>query len=392
MRLMFVHNAYKQRGGEDAVFDAEVQLLKSRGHAVGTYRAHNSDVATTSRARLAVETVWSSRAKLALQERLREFRPHVAHFHNTFPLISPSGYAACRAEGVPVVQTLHNYRLLCPNALFFRDGRPCEDCLGKAVPWPGVVHACYRGSRAATGVVATMLTAHRYLRTYDEMVDVYIALTQFERQKHIEGGLPAEKVILKPNFVHPDPGAGEGRGGYVLFVGRLSQEKGLKTLLAAWERLGEGVPLKIVGDGPLAAKVARADRQSPGVEWLGGRSARETLALMGEASALVFPSEWYETFGRVAVEAFAKGAPVIGSDIGAIPEVVEHGRTGLLFRPGDVESLITQVEWLFNRPAELGRMRREARIEFEAKYTAEKNYLKLTRIYELAAEAARDHA
>jgi glycosyltransferase involved in cell wall biosynthesis len=384
MRVLIIHNTYQQRGGEDIVFDTELQLLESRGNAVATYLAHNRAVPAMTRARLAVETVWSTRSKLALQDRLREFRPHVAHFHNTFPLISPAGYAACRAEGVPVVQTLHNYRLLCPNALFFRDGRPCEDCLGKTLPWPGVAHACYRGSRAASGVVAAMLTTHRTLGTWNEMVDVHIALTMFAREKYIEGGIPANKIVVKPNFVYPDPSIGGGRGGYALFVGRLSIEKGLKTLLAAWKRLGKSMPLKIVGDGPLSVEVAEIARQTLGVEWLGNRSVGEVHALMGEASALVLTSEWYETFGRVAVEAFAKGTPVIASDIGAISELVEHGRTGLHFRSGDPESLIAQVEWAIAHPMELAWMRREARAEFEAKYTAERNYQMIMDIYEMA--------
>src|SRR5215212_1442885 len=262
-RILAVHNTYRQRGGEDVVFETELQLLRSRGNTVAAHLVDNRDIPSTKRVSLAVETVWSTRSRLALRDRVRELKPHVAHFHNTFPLISPSGYAACRDEGVPVVQTLHNYRLLCPNGLFFRDGHACEDCLGKTPPWPGVMHACYRGSRPATGVVAAMLTTHRALRTWTKMVNVYIALTEFARQKYIEGGLPAERIVVKSNFVHPDPGAGEGGGGYALFVGRLSPEKGLETLLAAWEQLGVKVPLKIVGSGPMAERVAKASRRLP---------------------------------------------------------------------------------------------------------------------------------
>lgn len=376
-----VHNAYQQRGGEDVVFEAELELLEGYGNEVYGYRASNKDVPGRSRLRLAAETVWSSGSKRAIQKLLLEVRPDVAHFHNTFPLISPSAYAACREEGVPVVQTLHNYRLLCPNALFFRDGGVCEDCLGKAVPWPGVLHACYRGSRAATGVTAAMLAAHRALDTWTEKVDVYVALTEFARQKFIEGGIPAEKIVVKPNFVHPDPGPGDGGDGYALFVGRLSPEKGVKTLLAAWERLGQSIPLRIVGDGPLAQWVAEVTKRLPEVEWLGALPAEQVHELMGGASMLVFPSEWYETFGRVAVEAFAKGTPVVAADTGAVAELVDHGRTGLRFRPGDPEDLAAQVKRTLLRPAELAEMRREARAEFEARYTAERNYRMLMEVY-----------
>jgi glycosyltransferase involved in cell wall biosynthesis len=200
---------------------------------------------------------------------------------NFFPLISPAVYYAARAEGVPVVQTLRNYRLLCSNGLFFRDGHVCEDCLGKTLPWPGVIHACYRESRAGTVPVAAMISIHRALRTWTRMVDVYIALTEFARQKFPEGGLPAKRIVTKPNFVHPDPGPGEGQGGYAMFVGRLSSEKGVGTLLEAWERLGGRIPLKVVGDGPLASRMIEASRKPLGIEWLGRRPLEEVYARMG---------------------------------------------------------------------------------------------------------------
>ena len=386
MRILVVHNYYQQAGGEDRVFLEETDLLEANGHEVVRYELHNERVTTMNPAMLAKDTLWSATAYKDLEAIIRRERPHVAHFHNTFPLVSPAGYYAAKAAGVPVVQTLHNYRLLCPVALFFRDGRVCEDCLGKAVPWPGVVHGCYRGSRAASGVVATMLTVHRALRTWTEMVDVYVALTGFARDKFVEGGLPGARIAVKPNFVAPDPGPGQGGGGYALFVGRLAPEKGTGTMLAAWARLRSGIPLKIVGDGPLKDRVAKAAATRPDVEWLGHRPVAEVHRLMREADLLVFPSEWYETFGRVAAEAFATGTPVVAADIGAVAEVVEHGRTGLLFRPGDPEDLAAQVDGLLSQPERLRRMRREARAEFEAKYTAERNYLALMEVYGAALE------
>ena len=386
MKILAVHNRYQRPGGEDQVFVDETALLEARDHRVVRYEVHNDQVERVNRLTLAKDTVWNTSAYRELRALIRRERPDVVHFHNTLPLISPAGYYAARAEGVPVIQTLHNYRLLCPVALFFRDGRVCEDCMGKAVPWPGVVHECYRGSRAASGVIATMLTVHRVMRTWTEMVDVYVALTEFARSKFIEGGLPAGKIVVKPNFVAPDPGRGQGGGGYALFVGRLAPEKGTGTMLAAWERLGTRIPLKVVGDGPLRDRVVEAAARRSNVEWLGHRPVEEVHALMGKADMLVFPSEWYETFGRVAVEAFATGTPVIAADIGAVAELVEHGRTGLEFRPGDPEDLVTQVEWALSHPAELRLMRDEVRAEFEAKYTAERNYRALMEIYEAALE------
>ena len=381
-----IHNRYQQPGGEDEVFLAEASLLECYAHRVVRYSTHNDRMAEMNRLALAGNTLWNSSTYQELRTLIRQERPRVAHFHNIFPLISPAGYYAAKAEGVPVIQTLHNYRLLCPNAQFFRDGGVCEDCMGKVIPWPGVVHKCYRGSRAASAVVTAMLATHRASHTWTEMVDMYVVLTEFARRKFLEGGLPARKLTIKPNFVYPDPGPGEGRGGYALFVGRLSPEKGIGTLLTAWERLREQIPLKVVGDGPLAEQVASAASRYPYLEYLGYRSAEEVHGLLKEASVLIFPSEWYETFGRVAAEAFATATPVIAAEIGAVAGLVEHGRAGLRFRPGDPEDLAAKVRWFLSHPEEHSRLRWEARAEFEAKYTAERNYQTLMKIYESTLE------
>lgn len=345
------------------------------------YTAHNDQVAKMSRSALAQATVWNQAVYRELRALIRKEHPQVAHFHNTLPLISPAAYYAARAEGVPVVQTLHNYRLLCPNALFFRKGGVCEDCLGKTFPWPGVVHACYRESRPASGTVAAMLSAHRTLGTWRGAVDLYVALTEFARRKFVEGGLPSEKIVVKPNFVHPDPGIGRARGDYVLFVGRLSEEKGLDTLLAAQEQLGKQVQFKLLGDGPLAPRVAEAARRQ-NLEWLGRLPKDRVVDIMKDAQALIFPSVWYEGFPMVIAEAYAVGLPVIASDLGSMSSLIEHGRTGLRFRPGDPEDLTGQVKWAMTHPAELGRMRQAARAKFESEYTAERNYQLLRETYE----------
>jgi len=381
MRILTIHNRYQIRGGEDECHEAEVSLLREMGHQVEVYEESNDHVAALGNLDLSAKTIYSQAAYQTVRRRLTERPCDVVHVQNFFPIISPSVYYAAKAEGVPVVQTLHNYRLLCPNALFFRDGHVCEDCLGKFIPYPAILHSCYRESQVASGGVATMLTVHRAMSTWTKMIDLYIALTEFARQKFIAGGLPAEKIMVKPNFVSPDPGFDNGCGGYALFVGRLSVEKGLDTLLAAWENLGTQIPLKIVGDGPLADQVEAATKRLSHVEWLGRRPMAQVHALMGEAKFLVFPSKWYETFGRVAIEAFAKGTPVIAANIGAVAELVDSGRTGLHFRSGDAEDLTAKVEWVMANPASLAHMRRESRAEFEAKYTADKNYQKLMEIY-----------
>lgn len=389
MRVCVVHNHYLQPGGEDEVFRTEAGLLERYGHDVLRYTVHNDIVREVHPLVLAGKTVWNPQSYWGLRALIRRRQPDVVHVHNTFPLLSPAIYHAARAERVPVIQTLHNYRLLCPGATFFRHGRPCQECLRSRVPWLSLRYACYRESRAATGAVVAMLVAHRWLRTWERHVDLYVALSEFARQKFIEGGLPADRIVVKPNCVNPDPRPGDGSGRCALFVGRLSPEKGVATLLVAWRWLGGKVPLKVVGDGPLAPEMARAVAGATGIEWLGRQSPEEVYALMGEASFLVVPSECYETFGRVVVEAFAKGTPVLVSDIGSLAELVEDGRTGLRFRPGDPDDLAAKVEWMLGHPDRVATMRREARAEYEAKYTAEENYRRLMAIYELAIGTAR---
>jgi glycosyltransferase involved in cell wall biosynthesis len=382
MKILIAHNYYQQPGGEDQCVAAEAALLRAHGHEVIKYSLHNDSVNALGRFQVAARTIWSLSAYHEVRSLIRAHRPKIVHFHNTFPLISPAAYYAARAENVRVVQTLHNFRLLCPNALFFRAGRVCEDCLGKSVPWPGVVHKCYRDSRTASAASAVMLTAHRAVETWQKVVDVFIALTQFSREKFIQGRLPAGKIAVKPNFVYPDPGRGAGTGGYGLFVGRLSAEKGLDTLLKAWAILRENVPLKIVGDGPLSDMVKQAAAKDSRIEWLGRKPAAEVHDLIGEAKFLLCPSNCYENFPMVIAEAFAKGTAVIASNLGAMAEVVDHGRTGLLFAPGSAADLAASIQQLLANLPALSRMRQSARQEYEEKYTVESNYLLLMEIYE----------
>jgi len=387
MRILTVHNHYQQPGGEDAVFSTETVLLRQKGHEVVQYTEDNQRINGIRQVALAADTIWSRPTRHRLLRILRNVQCDVVHFHNTFPLISPSAYSACREAGVPVVQTLHNYRLLCPAAIFFRDGHVCEECLGKTPPWPGVLHTCYRESRAQTTVVVAMLTLHRWLKTWQKQVDVYVALTEFARGKFIEGGLPAEKILVKPNFVSPDLGMRESDGSYALFVGRIAREKGVRMLLQAWQGL-RGTPLKIVGDGPLMDEIRGfvQEQKLAGVEVLGQRARQEVLTLMKGAQFLVFPSECYEGFPVSIAEAFACGVPVVASRLGAMAEIVEEGRTGLYFSPGDPDDLSAQVKWAFTHPEEMAQMGRRARQEFQAKYTADRNYEMLMAIYRKALE------
>lgn len=337
---------------------------------------------------LMADTLWNRRVHRELGDLVGRERPAVVHFHNTFPLMSPAAYDAARGGGAAVVQTLHNYRLICAGAQFLREGRVCEDCMGRSVPWPAVAHACYRGSRAATAAAVGMLVAHRAVGTYRRDVDVYIALTEFARRKYVEGGLPSARIVVKPNFVAEDPGMGDGRGDergpYALFVGRLAEGKGLELLLRAWPLVGTGARLKVVGDGPLAALVREAVAKCPEIEWLGRRPLNEVFAVMGDASFLVMPSTWYEAMPRTVVEAYSRGTPVIASRLGALEELIAPGRTGLHFEAHADGDLARQMRWAFDHPQEMRGMRPQARRQYEQKYTAAANYQQLRQIYEQA--------
>jgi glycosyltransferase involved in cell wall biosynthesis len=392
IRILMVHNPYQQAGGEDAVVEAETQLLAEHGHAVVRYERNNDELRNGGgfqSLRAGFQAVWASWSYREVKALIAKEKPDVAHFHNTFPLISPAAYYACAEADVPVVQTLHNYRLLCPSATFLRGGKVCEACLGKSVAWPGVVHGCYRDSRAATAAVGAMLATHKAMGTWKKKVDMYIALTEFARRKFVEGGLPEERIAVKPNFLVCDPGAKRGPGDYALYVGRLSEEKGPRVLMKAWAQLGGNIRLKTAGDGPLKEELVREIRASglSKVELPGQVRSEEIAGLLHGARFLVLPSVWYECFPMTVAEAFACGVPVIASRLGSMAEIVADGKTGLHFTAGDDADLAAKVEWAWNHPEELLRMGRAARAEYEARYQPSKNYEMLMDIYRRAIAA-----
>jgi glycosyltransferase involved in cell wall biosynthesis len=394
LNILLAHNFYQQAGGEDQVFADEGHLLESRGHQVTRYTVNNDAIPNMGALSLAAKTIWNRQTYAELRILLQQQRIDVVHFQNTFPLISPSAYSAGNRAGAAVVQELPNYRLLCANALMYRDGHVCEDCLGRSIPWPGLLHRCYRGSLAATSVVTSMLVTHRALGTWQKRVDAYIALTEFGKEKFIAGGLPAAKISVKGNFVYPDPGVAVGEGDYAVFVGRLSPEKGIETLLKAWEILrgqpGRPLGLKILGDGPMASNVREAAASNPLVQWLGRRPMNDVLEMVGNAMFLVCPSHWHETGGpKTVLEAFAKGTPVVASRLGIMQYVVDHGRTGLHFEAANPTDLARQARLLADDADLRARMRLAARSEFESKYTADQNYRLLMQIYERAIAGRR---
>ncbi len=380
MKILTIHNKYKFRGGEDESRESEDRLLIANGHEIRQLIFDNTTITGTAVFKAGLTASWSSGAHRAAYEILSEWRPDILDVHNFFPLASPSVHYAALKLGIPVVQTLHNYRLFCPGSLLFRNGAPCEDCIHSWFPWRGIVHKCYRGSSTQTSAVSLMIALHRTLRTWEKTVSQFIAVSAFEKRKFVEAGFPESKIMVKPNFVLDSAGPGMG-GGELVFVGRLVPEKGVRTLLAAMALTKAPVSLAIVGDGPLEMDVRAAATTDPRIRYLGRIPQKEVLDLLGKATALVFPSEWYETFGRVAAEAFARGTPVIAARIGAVEEIVDDGRTGVHFTPADPYDLAQKITWAHDNPGKLSQMRFAARQEFEEKYTAERNYDLLLEAY-----------
>jgi len=394
---LLAHNYYRScaPSGEDAVFEGERRLLERNGVHVIPFIRRNDDIADLAglpRVRLAIDTSWSASSYRSVRDLIGRERPDVAHFHNTFPQISPSAYAACRDRGVPVVQTLHNYRLICAGALLQREGQPCQECVNGSQIFgllPGLRHRCYRGSLAATGALTLMLAANRLSGAYVHNVDRYIALTRFAASRLAAGGLPADRIVVKPNCLEETPERGGGSGGFALYVGRLSQEKGVRTLLNAWRHLGSR-RLLIVGQGPLHEELRETARTAGlAVEFLGHRPRAEVLALTRQAMFLIVPSEWFEGFPMVVVEAFACGTPVIASKIGSLDEIVADGLTGAKFRPADPEELAEAVRRLSADPDGLARMRIAARATFDREYRSERNLSQLLAIYRDAMSGAQ---
>jgi glycosyltransferase involved in cell wall biosynthesis len=373
VRILVAHSRYRSgpASGENAVVADEARVLQEAGHEVHVFEASVSG--TFDALRAAPGAIWDPGRAAALRRLIRRYRPDVVHVHNLFPALSPAVIRAAAAEGVPVVMTLHNFRLMCLPATFLRDGRVCEDCAGR-LPWPGVVHGCYRRSRAQSAVLATSLVLHRWLGTF-ERVSRFIAVSGFVRDKYVAAGFEPWRIVVKPNFAWPGPRR-EGPGRYFLFVGRLSPEKGVATLLSAWRQdLGR---LLVVGDGPEAPGLRRL--APGGVEFRGAVAREEARRLVAQARAVLVPSIWYEAFPRVVVEAYAAGVPVVAGRIGALPEVVEDGVTGLLAEPGDPASWAAAVGRLIDDGVS-ERLGEGAYRAWATRYTPEANLRRLEGIY-----------
>ncbi|GAB3453074.1 glycosyltransferase family 4 protein [Actinophytocola sediminis] len=385
MRVLVVHNRYRsgQPSGENAVVDQEVALLADAGHQVSRFERHSDDIASMSlpaKASVPLRVPWNPAARAALGARLARERPDVVHLHNTFPLLSPAVVAACADAGVPAVATLHNYTMVCTPGTLFRDGRICTDCVGGS-PLPAVRHGCYRGSAVATVPGALSQVVNR--RRWRTGVSRFFCISAAQRALLVDAGMPAERLVVKHNFV-PDTGVRRtGAGEHVLFLGRLAEEKGLRLLMRAWELAGIDRPLVIAGTGPLETVVSSWAAGRDDVRYVGLADRARCRELTARAVAVVAPSTWLETFGLVVVEAMAAGVPAVAPAHGAFVELVEDGRTGLLHRPDDPLALADALRAIVD-PERNAAFGVAARHRYEQDFTPEVGLTRLLSGYESA--------
>ncbi|KAA3656531.1 MAG: glycosyltransferase family 1 protein [Calditrichaeota bacterium] len=385
MRILIVHNKYRYRGGENTVVQEEMNLLENHKHTVISYTRDSADIAHFTfreKLRLLQETSWSGQTYEDIHKILRSAKPDIVHVHNTLPLISPSVYYACAEMDVPVVQTLHNFRFLCPAATFLRAGEICEKCQEHGL-FESVWHGCYRNSRLQSAVVAHTLHQHRKRKTFKEHIDAFIALTEFHRSKFIQGGLPEKKIFVRANFTRPVQLERQEPGDFVLFIGRLSPEKGLNTLINAWKSMPE-IPLKIAGSGPMIESIAtrlHADHMTH-IELQGFVNSRTRTELLARTRFLVVPSTWYEGMPTVVLEAFAAGIPVLASRIGSLAEMIDDGVNGCLFEPMHEPDLCEKARALYDDVDKLKAIGQAAKKTFEQNYTPQQGYTSLMNLYQ----------
>lgn len=395
MKVLLLHNFYGSEApsGENVVFDAEKRLLEEHGHAVSLFTRHSDEIRRKGAAGTlvgALSTPWNPFSARALAQTMAEFRPDVVHAHNTFPLLSPAVFHTIGKQSATVL-TLHNYRLLCPAGIPMRDGQVCTECIIRKSVQPALRHGCYRGGRIATLPLALNVALHRRLGTWQHRVDAFVALSDFQRRLMVEGGLPSDKMHIKPNFYTGQPAVVpfEARTGQVVFVGRLGCEKGVHTLLEAWQKWGHDAPhLKIVGDGPLRGELQRRAK-GLAIEFTGQLSADDAQQAIAKARLVVLPSECFEGFPMVVREAFAFGTPVAVSRLGPLPDIVRHGESGVVFDPANATSLLQTVRDAWNAPGLLSRLAGGARGQFEARYNEQANYEILMNIYQQAVDRNR---
>lgn len=391
MRILIIHNEYNTMGGEDSVFNQETSLLRQNGHEVFIYLRSNKEILSAGlfrRILMPLTMIWSLKTLKELKKIIEVHKPEVAHFHNTFFMISPSAYFICKKHGIPTIQSIHNPRWFCIAASFYRDSHICLKCKSMFVPWPGIILKCYRNSRTYSLFVVLMLLSHKILNTWHKCISQYVSFSQFYKTLLIEQGFEEKKIYIKPHFISPDPSLcniGSFNSSCALFVGRFDQQKGIMTLLKAWTKTKEA-SLRIYGGGILQNKVNEfiTENNLTGIQQFGFVQKSQIFEAMKKAQFLIFPSEWYETFGLTIIEAFACGIPVIASRLGVITEIIKEKETGLFFEPGNSADLAEKVQWAFSNKEEMIKMGENARKEYLIKYTPEINYEMMLEIYSKA--------
>jgi len=391
MKILLCHNYYQNKGGEGQTVFKEKEVLESKGHRVILFSKDNQEINNyefTQKAKLCYEIVFSRSTYKKVIEIVREEKPDIAHVHNVFPLISPSVYYALKNMNIPVVQTVHNYRFLCPNGLFLdNDGKICERCKNGNFS-NAIIRKCYRSSYLQTSGMAFTLCLHRKLRTFINKIDVFISPSKFLKKKLIEGGIPEKKIVVKPHFVK----CGEIKPSYEfdnygVYMGRLSREKGLFTLLRAWKEV-PGLTLKMIGEGPIRNELENFVSQAEisNVEFLRFIGGPKRFEILRKAMFMIFPSECYESFPYAIIESFACGTPVIASRIGGPQELVENGVTGFLFEPTNTKDLLQKISKLAENKKLLLKMRHNARKLAEERYSENVGYENLVDVYKMAMD------
>lgn len=378
MKILMIHNKYKQKGGEDVVFYNEMSLLQSKGHIVDKLVFENKNIeGIFNTLKIGISGIYNIESAGVLKNKIKQIRPDIIHVHNFFPIASPSIFWIANRFKIPVVLTLHNYRLICPNAILFRNGNICEKCINEILPYSSVIYKCYRNSLLQTLSLSIIMSFHKYLKTWHNKVDKFITLTHFQKNKFLSSNIniPNEKFLIKSNFVKDFGNGYKYRKDYFIYIGRLSVEKGIRTMLKAFENTNYN--LYIVGEGILKSEVLKYTKQNKNIKYLGFKSKKDIIDLLKKSIALIFPSECYEGFPMVLLEALSTGTPIITSNIGSQAEIVKDNYLGLHFRVGDFKDLKNKVREILKNED----FYKNTRNEYLKKYTPEKNYEQLINIY-----------
>lgn len=391
MKAVLVHNRYRSNmpSGENRVVDQEAAALEAAGHDVIRFEKNNDEIETWSlakKATLPARVAWSREAHRDLTAALRQHRPDVVHVHNTFPLLSPAVLYACRAAAVPVVVTIHNYRLACASGIFFRDGAVCHDCARK-LPLPALRHGCYQGSRLASVPAALAISAHR--PAWRSLVSAYVFISASQRDLLSGLGFPEDRIFVRHNLIPRHSSPPGPRTPTVVYAGRLAEVKGLRLLMTAWDHYlsrqeGMGLRLVIAGDGPLYGELAAWAATRPSVELAGQLDSDQCATLISQAQAVIVPSTWEETFGLVVVEAMAAGIPSIAAGHGSLVELINPGVDGALFRPGDPAALATAIADAGAHPEQYEAYGEQARKAYEERFDPARSLEHLLEIYRFA--------